>query len=147
MKRRSAAAVIALSILVGVGARVAVAEVVSLFDPEAKTLGWGFDNGREFPGATGGLTVETLDGAKVLKLVGDFTKGGNYVQAGRGLADVPIASFSLRLKDAGCDALKFRIVDAAGQCHQIAYRIGRSADWRTVVVFAILPPSVRYSKP
>jgi len=133
MERRSAAGLAALCILAGIGARVAVAGAVSLFDPEAKTLGWTFDNGREFPGAAGGLTVETLDGAKVLKLTGDFTKGGNYVQAGRRLPDVPLASLSLRVKDADCDALKFRVVDASGQCHQIVYRIGRSPDWRKVV--------------
>ena len=132
MKRRSAAAVIALSALVGLASHANGAEAVPLSDPGAEMLGWSFDNGREFPGATGGLTVEAVDGAKVLRLTGDFTRGGGYVQAGRRLQDVPIASLSLRLKDTVHDALKFRIVDAAGQCHQIVYQIGRSDEWRKV---------------
>jgi len=121
-----------LSAFLGLAACGAAAEVVALWEPDAKTLGWSFDNGREFPGATGGLTVEAVDGRKVLRLTGDFRKGGAYVQAGRRLPDVPIRSLSLRLKDADGEVLKFRVVDAAGQCHQIVYRIGRSDDWRTV---------------
>lgn len=133
MASRSIFGPLASLVFVALASCADAAEVVPLSDPEAPTLGWSFDNGREFPGAAGGLTVETVDGAKVLRLTGDFTKGGGYVQAGRRLADVPIASLSLRLKDADSDALKFRIVDAAGQCHQIVYRVGRSDDWRKVV--------------
>jgi hypothetical protein len=45
--------------------------------------GWKFDNGREFPGAQGklALAAEPFRDKPVLSLYGDFTKGGNYVQA------------------------------------------------------------------
>lgn len=132
MKPNRVAALSSLSAILVLSACLAAAEVVPLSDPDAKTLGWSFDNGQEFPGATGSLTVEAVEGAKVLRLVGDFTKGGAYVQAGRRLPDVPVRSLLLRLKDSDCDALKFRIVDAAGQCHQIVYRVGRSGEWRRV---------------
>ena len=132
MERKGLAGTFSLSILLALAACGAAAEVVPLCDPNAKALGWSFDNGREFPGATGGLAVESADGGKVLRLTGDFTKGGGYVQAGRALADVPIGSFSLRLKDPDNDLLKFRIVDSSGQCHQIALRIARSDEWQKV---------------
>ena len=132
MKRTTVFELFSLLILSALGPCAAAAEVAALSDPDAKTLGWSFDNGQEFPGATGGLTVEAVEGRKVLRLTGDFTKGGAYVQAGRRLPDVPIRSVRLRVKDTDSEALSFRVVDAAGQCHQIAYRIGRSKDWRQV---------------
>ena len=51
-----------------------------------ENYGWTFDNGSEFPGATGKLSVDTAvthNGRESLRLKGDFTKGGNYVQAVR----------------------------------------------------------------
>src|SRR5208282_6137713 len=65
-------------------------EAVSLTEP-AKA--WTFDNGREFPGATGALTLDATaqrGGRDSLKLVGDFSRGGNYVQAGRKIDNVDI---------------------------------------------------------
>ncbi len=108
------------------------ADVVPLTDPDKKTLGWSFDNGREFPGATGALTVAEHDGSEVLRLAGDFTKGGAYVQAGRSLPNVPVTTLTLRIKDPDSDVLKFRIIDSTGQCHQIVYRIGKADRWRKV---------------
>jgi hypothetical protein len=93
---------------------------------------WKFDNGREFPGATGGLTIDPTaarDGKESLKLVGDFTKGGNYVQAGRSLDnDIRILRMWLRNPDA--EQLTLRIVDASGQCHQLKLKTQLSPDWQ-----------------
>ena len=54
-------------------------ELVPLISETEASAGWRFNNGQEFPGATGTLTVDTeakRDGRDSLKLVGDFTKGG-----------------------------------------------------------------------
>ena len=59
-------------------------EPISLIDSTDPTAGWSFDNGREFPGATGELLAAPGAGPRgedALKLVGDFTNGGGYVQA------------------------------------------------------------------
>ena len=50
--------------------------LISTTDPAAA---WKFNNGQEFPGATGSLTVDAdakREGRASLKLAGDFTKGG-----------------------------------------------------------------------
>lgn len=62
---------------------------------------WSFNNGSEFPGATGSLTLEpgARNEAPALKLVGDFTGGGGYVQAGRNLPDSDIRELSMRVKN------------------------------------------------
>ena len=67
-------------------ARMFAQETVPLISPVDPTTAWRFNNGQEFPGATGSLTVDAdakREGRASLKLSGDFTKGGNYVEAGR----------------------------------------------------------------
>jgi len=93
---------------------------------------WKFDNGREFPGATGSLAVDPpaqRDGKDSLKLAGDFTEGGNYVQAGRDL-DMDIRILRMWLRNPDAEQLTFRIVDASGQCHQLNLKIQPSAEWQ-----------------
>jgi len=68
-----------------------------LAGPAAEDYGWTFDNGREFPGATGKLSVDAAakhNGKDSLRLDGDFTKGGNYVQAAGALPDKDIGELS-----------------------------------------------------
>src|ERR1035437_6836051 len=63
-------------------ARAADAATDLLAGDAAASYGWGFDNGQEFPGATGKVSVDATtryNGKDSLKLEGDFTKGGNYV--------------------------------------------------------------------
>ena len=66
--------------------------------------GWAFGNGPEFPGAIGELV---LDGdvepprRPALKLRGDFSAGGKYVQAGIPLPETPIEAISFSIKDMG----------------------------------------------
>ena len=98
---------------------------------------WAFDNGAEFPGARGGLTVEARagrDGGPCLKLVGDFNKGGNYVQAGRPIDKVDIDELSLWVKNPDGDRFSLRLGDASGQTHQIVMKTDRTADWQRVVL-------------
>jgi len=104
-------------------------EALDLCDPAKKTLGWRFDNGREFPGATGSLSVEP---GGVLKLVGDFTGGGAYVQAGRSLPNLDVTALSLELHAPQARWLTVRIIDAGGQCHQIKLRLEKADGWRRV---------------
>ena len=95
-----------------------------------ENYGWTFDNGSEFPGATGKLSVDTAvkhNGRESLRLDGNFTKGGNYVQAaGNGLLpETDIQEISFWLRDSGGDRLTLRINDSSGQCHQLNLKTRR----------------------
>ena len=61
---------------------------IPLIDAAKSADGWTFDNGRGFPGATAKL--EAMEGG--LRLIGDFTGGGGYVQAQR-----PITAIDVRV--------------------------------------------------
>src|SRR5436305_13894859 len=76
-------------------------ETVPLIAASDAAAGWTFDNGREFPGAVGGLTSDPAghDGHAALKLVGDFSKGGQYVQAGRKIDKVDIRELSMWVRN------------------------------------------------
>ena len=107
---------------------------VSILGP---TDAWTFDYGREFPGATGGLTADTeaqRDGRAALKLVGDFSKGGNYVQAGRKIEKIDPRELALWLRNPAGDRLVVRLGDASGQTHQFNFKIEPSPDWQRVVL-------------
>jgi hypothetical protein len=85
---------------------------------------WTFDNGQEFPGAKGSLTIVKdvpEKGQSCLKLAGDFTGGGNYVQTLRGLKEVEmkdLAAIRLRVKSDNVKTMSLRLGDRSGQCHQ-----------------------------
>jgi hypothetical protein len=107
---------------------------VSILDPEKA---WTFDNGREFPGAVGSLAIdpETMrDGKPALKLVGDFTKGGNYVQAGRKIDDVDIRDIDLWIKSPVGNSFTLRLSDGSGQTHQIVVKAEPSPNWQRIVL-------------
>ncbi|MDQ3814540.1 MAG: hypothetical protein M3347_11390, partial [Armatimonadota bacterium] len=109
---------------------------VSLMELGKDAMGWTFGNGPEFPGATGGLAVDPTakrDGRDSLKLSGDFTKGGKYVQAGRDIPDVDIRELSLWVRNPDSEQLTLRIIDATGQCHQIKLKTEQSSDWQRIV--------------
>ncbi len=87
---------------------------------------WTFDNGQEFPGAKGSLTIvkdEPQKGQSCLKLAGDFSGGGAYVQTIRGLKEVEmkdLASIRLKVKSDNVKTMSLRLGDRSGQCHQRA---------------------------
>ncbi|MFA6244131.1 MAG: beta-galactosidase [Candidatus Hydrogenedentales bacterium] len=103
------------AILVGVfgGLSTGLAEDVSV--PSAPAS-WRFDNGGEFPGATGG--VATGEEAS-LALHYDFTKGGSYVAA---YYDLPqplcLESVAFKVKKPIGSTLTVRFSDNAGQTFQ-----------------------------
>ena len=78
-------------------ARVFAQETVPLISATDPSAGWTFNNGQEFPGATGSLATDAeakREGRASLKLVGDFTKGGTYVDAGRKIDGVDVRELS-----------------------------------------------------
>ncbi|MDB5310619.1 MAG: hypothetical protein JWO38_4821 [Gemmataceae bacterium] len=118
------------------GAAARGQDPVPLVDPKDPARGWKFDNGREFPGATGSLTsdIDTARGGRAaFKLVGDFTGGGNYVQAGRPLDGVDVRELSLWVRTPTLDKFTVRLVDAGGQTHQIVLKTEARPGWQQVV--------------
>ena len=132
-------AVLATAVLLWAAANTYAAQAMTdlLAGPAAENYGWTFDNGREFPGATGKLSVDAAakhNGRDSLRLDADFTKGGNYVQAAGALPDKDIGELSFWLRAPGSEVLTIRIVEAAGQCHQINLKIQQTDDWQQVVL-------------
>ena len=101
----------------------------------AAQFGWKFDNGREFPGATGKVAVDSTtrcNGKDSLKLDGDFTKGGNYVRAFTMLDGIDIRALTLWVMNPDLDGMSLRIIDASGQCHQFSLKIVAKPDWQKI---------------
>jgi hypothetical protein len=124
------------AVMLALGSVAAYADdAVSLTNPDQKAWGWTFDNGREFPGATGSLAVDPAvvrDGQACLQLHGDFTAGGNYVQAAKDLRGVDIDELSFWLKGFHREAMTMRLVDASGQCHQFSLKTQATDDWQQI---------------
>ena len=113
------------------------AEPVQLIDAREPLKDWKFDNGQEFPGAKGGLTVDAKqgpEGGDCLKLLGDFTNGGQYVQLGRKLDKLPIQTLKLRMRNPGSDRFTLRLGDASGQTHQFNISTPPGEGWVDVEV-------------
>ena len=109
---------------------------------DAATAGWTFDNGRDFPGTTGQLAADpdgppSRGGAAggSMKLVGDFTKGGAYVQAGRKIdPPVDVRELSAWVRNPDADKFTLRLTDGTGQTHQIDLHTQPGPDWQRVVL-------------
>jgi hypothetical protein len=112
-------------------------EPVPLVGAKDPAAGWKFDNGREFPGATGGLTADpgvTHNGRPSLKLVGDFTKGGGYVQAGRAIDKLDVRELVLWVRNPDADRFTLRLTDGSGQTHQLVLKTEPGPDWQKIVL-------------
>jgi len=112
-------------------------ERVPLFAPQAKNYGFAFNNGAEFPGAVGDLTLDDSaahEGRPSLKLHGDFTAGGAYVQAGKKLDKVDVRELVLTVRNPGADRFTLRLGDASGQTHQIVVKTESTDVWQTIVL-------------
>ena len=130
------AAAAALVVLAG-GACAWAQEVVQLINPKDPAAGWTFNNGAEFPGATGSLVADPevkRDGRTSLKLVGDFTRGGGYVDAGRKFDGVDIRELSFWVRNLQSDRFSLRINDASGQTHQIVITAQPRNEWQQLVL-------------
>lgn len=110
---------------------------VALIDPNKPAGGWVFDNGREFPGAQGSLELaaESFRGNPVLSLHGDFTRGGNYVQAWVPLPKTSPDTLSFWVNSpAGSKRLPIRFTDANDQVHQINLKLNENGGWQYLVL-------------
>jgi hypothetical protein len=108
------------------------AHAASLTSGSDALRAWRFDNGREFPGATGSLAVDPAakrEGKDSLKLSGDFTKGGNYVDAGCDF-NIDVGILKMWLRNPDTDRMTMRIIDGSGQCHQLSLKLQQSPDWQ-----------------
>src|SRR5262249_49387276 len=118
--------------------RLRAEQDVQLLVPDKPAMGWTFDNGREFPGAKGTLAVDPdvkHDGRESLRLIGDFSGGGNYVQMGRDVTALhcELSGLSFWLRAPGMKRLTMRLIDGTSQCHQIDLQLEPvSDDWRMV---------------
>lgn len=108
-------------------------EPITLMSPKDA---WTFNNGAEFPGAAGSLTIDPATQGKdgiSLKLVGDFTKGGMYVQAGRKIDKIDIRELSFWVRNPDGAKFTLRLNDGSGQTHQFAMKLETNPDWHQVV--------------
>ncbi|RYD34743.1 MAG: hypothetical protein EOP87_08630, partial [Verrucomicrobiaceae bacterium] len=109
---------------------------VHLIEDAQPSKGWSFNNGQEFGGgAKGGLEIDASaprDGKPSLKLAGDFSKAGLYVQAGKQFPKTAISGVSMWVKNPGSDRFTMRLIDGSGQCHQLALVTDASDGWQKI---------------
>lgn len=112
-------------------------DAVVLLDPAKPNLGWWFNDGREFPGAKGGVEKDAdvqHGGAPTLKLTGDFTQGGIYVSADGRIPDIDVRELSFWIKNLEADRLTLRVIEASGRCHQFTLQAKPSPDWQQITL-------------
>lgn len=115
------------ALVVVVVASLLAARAGELFEEGQQSLGWVFENGQEFAGATGQLTELPGNPDSVsarLRLAGDFSGGGNYVQMLREVSVGEVEKIVLKVRSENTPALVIRLNDETGQCHQRAIAIG-----------------------
>ncbi len=85
---------------------------------------WSFFNGPEFPGATGSIRLDAGNDGAALELRYDFTGGGNYVTANRGVSPArAVVGVSYDLRAPPDVEMLLRVRDNTSQT--LAYNIGR----------------------
>ncbi len=125
---------------VNVAAQTTVTKVVRL--DEFLTLGevdWNFVDGREFPGAKGGVTLvkdQPAAGQNALKLSGDFSGGGVYVAAHKDVGDDlggAVTKLNLKLQSRNVSSYGLRLIDGTGQCFQRnSQKFTPGPEWQTL---------------
>ena len=110
---------------------------ISRRDPK----GWTYIDGREFPGAKGGLALDATDahaGKRSYKLRADFTGGGAYVGVWRDLASLQgrdVNELRLWVKAVNVTSIGVRLSDASDQCFQTkGVKLAATADWQPLVL-------------
>src|SRR6202012_3778828 len=95
---------------------------------------------QEFPGARGSLTVvqdQPDKGHACLKLSGDFTGGGQYVETFKDLKALDLgdlAGIQPKYKTDNASTIGLRLVDATGQCHQSHASIQADGKWHEILL-------------
>jgi hypothetical protein len=102
-------------------------------DPFANAAQWAFDNGQEFPGATGSL--KKADGEHALDLHYDFGAGGGYVQAVfKGALPAKLSRVTFTATADADSVIKFRLITLDGRCFQTSERQLKQGRAEKVVV-------------
>ncbi|MBN2714025.1 MAG: hypothetical protein JXR97_16520, partial [Planctomycetes bacterium] len=101
-------------------------------------LAWSFNDGREFPGAKGGVSVakdQPAPGEYALEFKGDFTGGGAYVSTGRGLGGADISVIKMKIKTSNTKSFNVRLIDSTKQCHQAkGFKLNPDGNWHDVEI-------------
>jgi len=127
---------LALAVL-GLPLASAAEEGVSLLESGQPSMGWTFDNGQEFPGAKGSLVAaesSAPEGGDVLRLYGDFSEGGVYVQMLRDVSAGEIVGIVFKVKATNTDRMTVRLIDGSGQCHQTRPIMLGTDSWQEVKI-------------
>lgn len=137
MKKIDCCRLMSLGLLLALFCSLADAgETIQLIDKNNVKKNWTFGNGPEFPGAKGGLEVDNSVAPQrrpALRLDGNFTGGGNYVQTGLKFPAKDIESLSFWIKaPKNKNHITMRLIDGTGQCHQINYKINPDGNWQQV---------------
>ena len=116
------------------------AKAILLDDFETEPKGWNYVDGREFPGAKGGLALDAAEahgGKRSYKLQGDFTGGGAYVGVWRDLAALKgrdVNELRFWVKAANVTSIGVRLSDDGDQIHQKSVKLAATADWQPLVL-------------
>ena len=112
-----------------------------LDDFEGEPKGWTYIDGREFPGAKGGLALDAADahgGKRSYKLTADFGGGGAYVGVWRDLASLKgrdVKELRLWVKAAHVVSVGVRLSDDTDQIFQSkGVKLAATADWQPLVL-------------
>jgi len=141
-KHRSILVPVALAIL-GAAAGLWIARpsrIVVLDDFEQNPATWKYVGGQEFPGAKGGVTLDSSvahGGKRSYRLEGDFSGGGAYVGIWRNLGILQGRHFKeLRvwLKSSTVSWVQVRLSDSTGQCHQKSFALEPTSEWQEFVL-------------
>jgi hypothetical protein len=133
----------ALALLVGAGVGLWIARPgkgLVLDDYEQNPATWKYIDGREFPGAKGGVSIDPTvshGGKRSYRLEADFSGGGAYVGIWRNLGVLQGRHFKeLRvwLKTSTLTWIQVRLSDSTGQCHQKSFRLEPTPDWQEFVL-------------
>ena len=101
---------------------------------------WYFENGPEFPGATGlfqQFQVPDLNIGKdgyTAKLIGNFTAGGLYVAARRTFDPLDIKELGMQVKTEDSSFVRLRMIDSTGQVHQQKLALEANAQYEDITV-------------
>lgn len=106
-------------------------------DYESSAEAWSFYPGSEYPGATGGFTLDTTTahtGSASGLLSGNFSGGGAYVAVQQSFTPVNLTGLSLWVRTSQLSAIGLRLTDATGQVHQQQLVLSGSTDWQELTV-------------
>lgn len=99
-------------------------------------MGWRLGTGREFPGAKGILSLDSQyqrEGRDSLRLEGDFSDGGEYVEASTLTPTVNPISLSFWIKSPDVRKINMRFIDGTGQVHQTDYlSLSETGVWQRI---------------